>query len=637
MANYEKFEETKTQLTAELASNNNISEEQKAAVVEAVTNMSTTVQSAINDSIQSSNSASGTTENTTPTINIVENVTVENLQNVNVAVVTGGTSEQIDIQINNDAPVSDQLAAIVVASDKPVELTIENENFGGSVVLGAGTANVVIETPKSVTIETGTGDANIQTGLGNDKVIVKANATLDVGGGDNTVVFGDDYTAKATVKAAVGGVNVLQVPKATVISSAKENTVANARSQQITNSESDLITVNTFSNAEITTESLVVKTAQGGEVGATNFNNLVLDDTPILIKLADSNMPLDVTTGRGADNISLGGMNDTVTLTGGDDTVSTGAGDDTVKINADFSGNARVRGGAGKNELIVDKAQVVMEDNGSLSVELSDGSSVSANQFKTVTLGDSGSSINTQIATLKVISKASLNVVTGQGNDSVALGIGYDSVTISGGNDSVNTGAGRDTVKIASTFTGNATVDGNAGRDTLDLTDINASSLTLNGNKLVVAIDNATVNASNFEAIVFSDDDTNIDLATAKSGFHVKTGEGDDSVVLGAGRDTVVLTSGNDSVNTGMGNDRVKIDAAFNGDADLDGDAGTFDILDLSAVGVASVDKTDAVVTITLENGSTLNVTNVEYFVYSTSDAPDEILFTGVTTLIDSF
>jgi Ca2+-binding RTX toxin-like protein len=107
------------------------------------------------------------------------------------------------------------------------------------------------------------------------------------------------------------------------------------------------------------------------------------------------------------------------------------------------------------------------------------------------------------------------------------------------------------------------------------------------------------------------------------------TGTGNDTITLGAGSDTVVVTGGNDSINTGAGVDVVKLASNFKGTLTLDGGAGS-DKLDLSANTIQSVEKIDAThVKVTLDDGSVLNVANIENFIY---DANGD-LYGGITTV----
>jgi Ca2+-binding RTX toxin-like protein len=128
--------------------------------------------------------------------------------------------------------------------------------------------------------------------------------------------------------------------------------------------------------------------------------------------------------------------------------------------------------------------------------------------------------------------------------------------------------------------------------------------------------------------VVLGDDPTLVDIAKSKTSMSFATGTGNDTITLGSGKDTIVLAGGNDSINTGAGVDIVKLAANFKGTLTLDGGAGS-DKLDLSANNIRSVEKIDATLKVTLDDGSVLNVANIENFIY---DANGD-LYGGITTV----
>ncbi len=256
------------------------------------------------------------------------------------------------------------------------------------------------------------------------------------------------------------------------------------------------------------------------------------------------------------------------------------------------------------------------------------------NNFKgTVVLGDGDSKV-------EITSKKSVTVETGAGNDSVTTGSGKDSVVLSGGNDTVNTGAGNDQITITDTFDGNAIIDGGTGKNELDVSNADISDVTVNENgELVINLDNnGSITAVNFQAIVLGDNGVNVDLEGLTSAIGLTVGLGNDSVALGAGKDSVTLTGGNDSVSTGAGDDLVKISSDFtSGNVTLDGGEGK-DKLDLRYESIDSVEVVEGVVTVTLDDGSTIEISNFEQFVYDNNgDAPGGVRTVGVITLDNLF
>jgi len=250
------------------------------------------------------------------------------------------------------------------------------------------------------------------------------------------------------------------------------------------------------------------------------------------------------------------------------------------------------------------------------------------NNFHGAIVLDDGDGTNSN--TVNLVTNKAVIVETGIGNDSVSTGSGADTVVVAAGNDTVKTGSGNDRVEIKSDFTGKATVDGGSGTNTLNLSGVGKISIDANGN-FIAAMDalNSSVSFKNFKAVVLGDDPTTVDIAKSKAPMSFATGTGNDTITLGAGSDTIVLAGGNDSINTGAGVDIVKLAANFKGILTLDGGAGS-DKLDLSANTIQSVEKIDAThVKVTLEDGSTLNVDNIEKFIY---DANGD-LYGGITTV----
>lgn len=232
--------------------------------------------------------------------------------------------------------------------------------------------------------------------------------------------------------------------------------------------------------------------------------------------------------------------------------------------------------------------------------------------------------------TVNLVTNKPVVVETGRGNDSVTTGSGADSVVISAGNDTVKTGSGNDRVEIKSDFVGQAIVDGGSGINTLILSGVGKISIDAKGN-FVADLDKlgSSVGFKNFKAVVLGDDPTLVDIAKSKVSMSFASGIGNDTITLGTGSDTIVLAGGNDIINTGAGVDIVKLAANFKGTLTLDGGTGS-DKLDLSALTIQSVVKIDAThVKVTLDDGSVLNVANIENFIY---DANGD-LYGGLTTV----
>ena len=200
---------------------------------------------------------------------------------------------------------------------------------------------------------------------------------------------------------------------------------------------------------------------------------------------------------------------------------------------------------------------------------------------------------------IELNSKVGVTVSSGDGNDSVITGSGNDSVKLGAGDDSVKTGDGNDSVSAG---------DGN---------------------------DSINTGAGNDYVLAGTDNDS---VTTGAGNDFVSTGSGNDSVNSGLGNDTIFLGSGDSIISTGIGNDTVKLDFGFSGMAQVNGDGG-IDKLDLRLVNIETVEKSGGILTITLDDGSVIEASNFEKFVYdeNPSDTEEDIVIVGAHQLDDNF
>ncbi|MGD7035446.1 calcium-binding protein [Methylotuvimicrobium buryatense] len=139
---------------------------------------------------------------------------------------------------------------------------------------------------------------------------------------------------------------------------------------------------------------------------------------------------------------------------------------------------------------------------------------------------------------------------------------------------------------------------------------------------VVLGDGNNSLEANN--AVIVYSGAGNDTINTGRGNDLVVTGEGDDFVDTGNGRDTIVVGSGNDTINAGNGRDLIIVEKGEDTDNTIviDGGRGR-DTLDLSDVVITSISVTGTnargrptSVQIELEHGTTLDVTNVERFIY---------------------
>ena len=238
-----------------------------------------------------------------------------NLKGVQV-VTTGGGDMDFTKAKSDDIK---NLTAIVVTDGADTNITIKNNNFSGTVVLGDGDSTVKLQTNKSVTVETGKGDDSVATGTGKDTVVVSSgNDSVNTGGGNDTVGIKAGFEGDAVVDGGKG---------------------------------SNTLTVADSSTVAFDTKGNVVLTTDGSSVTAKNFSAIVLGNNGDNVNTSTSKKALNVTTGTGDDSVSLGSGKDSMTISGGNDSVSTGAGVDIVKLAEGFAGRLTVDGGAGSDKL----------------------------------------------------------------------------------------------------------------------------------------------------------------------------------------------------------------------------------------------------------------------------------------------
>lgn len=238
------------------------------------------------------------------------------------------------------------------------------------------------------------------------------------------------------------------------------------------------------------------------------------------------------------------------------------------------------------------------------------------------------------------------DITVGSGRTYIATGLGTNRVVFNGNRNSLDSlvgGAGEDQVTFGSRFQGTGYVDGGAGEDTLTVTaPIFSTNVLANGVYQFTLSNGSKINFEDIENFVLtqtggSPDNlnvvnlsaltTDVSVTALDASYQLFLGNGNDSVVLGVGNDSVVTGGGNDSVLLGGGSDSVLLgggddlailDESFSGSALINGGGGT-NTLDLSQVLVQSVvERPDGSVLITLNDGSTIDASNIQSFIYPT-------------------
>jgi Ca2+-binding RTX toxin-like protein len=294
-------------------------------------------------------------------------VTNADLKGAKIAQTAGGV---IDLSKASAKDVAALEAIIVTGTDK-ADITIKNNNFNGTVVLGDGDGKINLATSKAVTVETGKGNDSVTTGSAGDSVVVAAgNDTVNTGAGNDKVVIKDGFVGTATLDGGTG-----------------TNTLSLAGVGKVTVDASGALVFG--------------MDKAGSSVTAKNFGAVILGNDGSELALSESKKALNLTTGTGNDTVSLGSGKDSMVLGGGNDSINAGGGSDIVKLAAGFKGNATIDGGTGTDKVdlsLLDITDVVKVGATNVNVTLANGSVVSianAESFVYDANGDAAGGIKT--------------------------------------------------------------------------------------------------------------------------------------------------------------------------------------------------------------------------------------------------
>ena len=193
-----------------------------------------------------------------------------------------------------------------------------------------------------------------------------------------------------------------------------------------------------------------------------------------------------LTTGTGADTITLTALADVVTSSGsGNDTITAGAGNDTITDSG--AGNDTITLGDG-NDVVTSSgagADIITGGAGNDTITAgADADSVDGGAGNDTLTGEAG-------ADTLIGGDGNDIISAGADNDVVTGGAGNDTITLTTGSDNVDGGAGNDTITITGLSAGD-TIAGGDGTDTMTIT--NASSATLS--PTFTGIETLTVNTS---------------------------------------------------------------------------------------------------------------------------------------------
>lgn len=528
----------------------------------------------------------------------------------------------------------------------------EGGNLAGDVVIFNGSA----ETDGSFKFSGGLSSDILTGGAQNDSFgSGMGNDMLNGGGGDDNFFFGTgEFTAADKIDGGAGTdtltLNGDYSAVSLVFGSA---TMQNVESVILQNSNFNIVT----------NDSTVAAGASLYVTGPTGSNALTFDAS------AETDGNFIIQSGDGDDSITTGADADFVTEYAGHDIVHSGAGNDTILflLSGKFDATDVVDGGAGNDTLelqgdtggvvlnatSVTNVETILLDNGHVySLTMND-----ANVAAGATLTVDGTGLILGGATVTIDGSAELDgafvLKGGSNSDSLTGGAGNDTVnggggtgnTLSGGDgndtisiyqdasDTVIGGNGDDKISAGGAFSAFVSIDGGAGNDTLLLNGDYGGGVTFlattmqnvetiglskghNYNLTVVDANVAagqalTISGTNLlagDSLIFNGS------SETNGAFFILGGAGNDTLTGGAGKDGFNLTKGGiDTASGGAGSDTFNFGATFSAADQIDGGAGTGDVIrldgDYSAGVVFSATTLVNVETILLAAGNSYALT----------------------------
>lgn len=358
------------------------------------------------------------------------------------------------------------LAAITAASIGGHTVTLTNDTAITDITYTADSSDLTIASTAAQTVTLSGGTAASPTDV--------SSSNFDSGASAVTVVSaGSDTSANNAI--SLDGKSVATI---TVTGSEKIDVTANT-SKAVATADFSGNTSEAISFSASASEVALTFTPGSGQVtGLTTGKGA---DSITLTDLADT----VTNSGDGDDTITAGAGNDTITASGkGADTITLGDGDDTVTDSG--AGADIITGGAG-NDTVTAGADADSVDGGAGNDNLTGGTGadtlIGGDGNDTLTGGDDADSLDG--------GAGNDTLSDGGGNDVVIGGDGDDTITIAAGNDNVSAGAGNDKITITGLSAAD-TIDGGDGTDTMTVT--NSSGATLS--PAFTSIESLTVNTS---------------------------------------------------------------------------------------------------------------------------------------------
>jgi Ca2+-binding RTX toxin-like protein len=301
-------------------------------------------------------------------------------------------------------------------------------------------------------------------------VTFKGSATVSMeSAGKQTVSLSGGTAASPTTVAA----NLTTKATAIDLASAGSDGVSDRNTLTLTGTALTTLTVTGSERVTVTagstTKSITTADFSGNTSGEVAFS--AASSTGGVKFTAGNNKVTSLSTGEGADAITLSALDDTVTSAGdGNDTITAGAGNDT--ITAAGAGNDVIDLGEG-NDTVTDAG----DGNDSVTGGAGNDTVTAGAGDDTLDGGDGNDVLNGGAGNDSIVGGAGNDTIDdGAGNDVILAGDGVDTITIGAGVDSVDGGAGNDIITTTGLSVGD-TITGGEGTDSLTV--INSSAATI--------------------------------------------------------------------------------------------------------------------------------------------------------------
>ena len=440
---------------------------------------------------------------------------------------------------------------------------------GDDVIHGGGGADIILAGAGNDTVDYWGSEVSIDGGTGNNTLVVRASATIDLSAADQSA--GDLATVTNFQNVNASGLTATQL--ISVVGTTGTNIITGGAGADFIdgNGGADVI------NAGAGNDTVVFHGTEASVDGGAGSDTLVLTSGSVVTGFnfavaagADQTSgdtvtvanfenldgsalttALNVIGSSSANIITTGSGNDTVDGGGGADVINTGAGDDTVAYHGT---ELSIDAGSGVNTLILENATDVNLGR----VDQTVGDAVTVMNFQNIDASALGAAQG-----VNIIGSSAANIITG--------GLGADTIDGAGGADVINAGGGDDIVAYRGS---EVSIDGGSGSNTLQLKTATAVNLA-NADQT----SGDTVNVSNFQ---------NVDASGlgAASGVSITGTSSANTIIGGAGSDMIDGGGGNDIISAGAGNDTVKY---YGTEVSIDAGTGNDTLVVLASGGTTSI------------------------------------------------